>query len=210
MPASGVASPVVLEIWGWACAVVGAVFSVPQVLRLLRSGTSAGLSLRAWQLNTAVALGWTLHGIRAGYWNMFASNAVIAVLSLLTIAMIRRDRALSLRTAWLLPAAATGVLFGMEYLTTPLLLGVVVLLPQLFAQGSQSAELIREPDLSGVSTTFIALNALLPAMWFVWGLGAGDASVLLTAGAMTLITAFNLGWLLARNLRLVAPRTAHA
>lgn len=198
-----------LEVWGWACAIVGAFLSVPQVIRLLRERTSAGLSVRTWQLNVAISLGWTLHGLRSGYANMLASNAIMAALAIAVLVMIQRDRSLSARTAWAFPILAFGVLTGMELLTTPLLFGLVILIPQLYAQVSQTIELVRAPDLSGLSTTFFAVGAVLPTMWFLWGVGAGDVSVLVTAAATALVCWFNLAWLLARTQGLVQhPGTA--
>ena len=57
-------------LWGWACAVAGTALSVPQVVRLLSTGTSAGVSPLLWQLNVANGIGWTAHGLASGHANV--------------------------------------------------------------------------------------------------------------------------------------------
>ena len=76
-------------LWGWMCAALGSLMFVPQVVRLLRSHNPAGLSLLMWQLNTAAAVGWTLHGAHWGSWNVALPNAIIAVCAALVVHMIQ-------------------------------------------------------------------------------------------------------------------------
>lgn len=199
-----------LLLWGWACAVVGSVFTVPQVVRLLKSRTSAGIALITWQCNTAAALAWTTHGVRAGYWNMIVPNAIIAGLSILVVGMIQVDRRLPAHRVWPFALALTAVLLGFEFFALPVVFGIACLIPQAGGQLSQSIELVREPDLRGVSASFIVLTAVVPMMWWLWGLGAGDASVLVSSTVNSLVALFNVTWLTARRRGLVAPLLARA
>ena len=74
-----------LDVWGWVCAVAGPVVSIPQVARLLRSRTSAGLSLLMWQLNIACAVAWSFHGLRADAPNIVAPNVLLGVAAVLVV-----------------------------------------------------------------------------------------------------------------------------
>ena len=51
---------VLVEIWGWVCGIASGLSALPQLSRLLKARTSAGLSLLSWQLNAGVLWGWTV------------------------------------------------------------------------------------------------------------------------------------------------------
>ena len=51
-----------VELIGWAAAVVGTLLGVPQVYRLARTRTVAGLSMPAWQAILALHIAWIYHG----------------------------------------------------------------------------------------------------------------------------------------------------
>lgn len=46
-----------IEAFGWVAAALGVASSLPQLVRILRSGTSAGVSLTLWQLMAASTAG---------------------------------------------------------------------------------------------------------------------------------------------------------
>ncbi|HMS38306.1 MAG TPA: SemiSWEET family transporter, partial [Arachnia sp.] len=52
-----------IEVFGWVAATIGLAVGVPQLFRILRSASSAGVSLRLWQLNAATSASWAVHGI---------------------------------------------------------------------------------------------------------------------------------------------------
>ena len=66
-------------IWGWVCALAGTFASLPQVVRLLRAGTSDGVSLLMWQLLLGVGIGWTAHGFTVGHANVVVPNLASAL-----------------------------------------------------------------------------------------------------------------------------------
>lgn len=189
----------VVEIYGWACAIVGSVGSLPQVIRLLRSQTTAGLALVMWQLTAAASLGWVLHGVRGGWWNMIVPNAMIGIWAMLVIAMVQRDRGLPHAKAWPPVLAVAGVLFAVELFTNPTLFGVAVLMPLAVGQLGQSRDLVVAADITGVAPLTVLLNAAIPTMWLVWGIAAGDAAVVICSAVLGLVALFNLVWFALRT-----------
>ena len=195
-----------LDVWGWVCAVAGPVVSIPQVARLLRSRTSAGLSLLMWQLNIACAVAWSFHGLCADAPNIVAPNVLLGVAAVLVVRMVTADRGVPASRTWPLVATVATVLLAVEYFMTPAAFGVAVLIPAAAGLLGQSRDLIRSRDLSGVSRFFVTASAVVQAMWWLWGVGAGDQSIIVCATVMGLITTFNATWYALRTRRLVGPR----
>lgn len=55
-----------VDIVGWSATVLGTILGVPQLVRLLRTRSVAGLSLIAWQATLSINIGWTVHGLLIG------------------------------------------------------------------------------------------------------------------------------------------------
>lgn len=186
-------------VWGWVCAALGSLMFLPQVVRLLRSANPAGLSLLMWQLNTAAAVGWTVHGAHWGSWNVALPNAIIAVCAALVVHMIQTSAGLPVRSVWLPVFAVASVLVAIEFLTTPELYGLAVLIPQAFGMLSQSRDLVRSQDLGGLSPLTIALSAGIQYLWLTWAIGTGDPSVVICASVLGVMGAFNVIWFALRT-----------
>lgn len=195
-----------LVVWGWICAATGATFAIPQVVRLLKAQTSAGLSLLMWQLGTAAGVGWFLHGLRAGAMNLVIPNLLITLLSVAVLMMIAQDRRLSALQVWPLVAVVVAALAAAEFLTTPALFGITMLVPQVTGMLGQFRDLVRAPDLSGISPSFLIMSFVIQVMWGVWALGVGDAAILICASTLGVIAIVNLAAYSVRRGRLaLAP-----
>lgn len=186
-------------LWGWLCAVLGSMMFLPQVVRLLRHRNPAGLSLLMWQLNTAAAVGWTLHGAHWGSWNVAVPNAIIAGCAALVVHMMQTSLRLPVLSVWLPVGAVASALVAIEFLTTPELYGLAVLVPQAFGLLSQSRDLLRASDLDGLSPATIALTAGIQYLWLAWALGTGDRSVVICASVLGVMGAFNVIWFALRT-----------
>lgn len=166
-----------VTVLGWSAAVIGAFFAMPQFLRVVRTGSTAGLSLVAWQLQSAGALAWTSHGVIYSMPNQILANTVISFCCLGVVYYLIRHRNLwwpRVVTPILLVAillAAVDLRFGQ------LAFGFAVLVPGSVALVAQLHDLIRSPDVSGVSSGYLALGMVIQTLWFVWSLQVGDESV---------------------------------
>ena len=68
---------------GWVAAALAATVAIPQVIKLLRNRTTAGISLTAWRLTLAANVAWTGHGFVAGHANIWLPNLMFMVCSLI-------------------------------------------------------------------------------------------------------------------------------
>jgi len=98
------------------------------------------------------------------------------------------------------------ILGAIELFTNPVIFGIAVMIPLATGMIGQSIDLVRAPDLTGVSPAFTALLVLVQAMWWTWGLAAGDTSIIICATVLGLISTFNLVWLVLRGRGVVAVR----
>lgn len=195
-----------VDVWGWTCAVVGSFISLPQVLRLLRAHTSAGISLLMWQLSCAASVAWVFHGLRGDWWNITIPNALIVVTGVLIMNVVISDRHLDPVRTWGLVAAVAAALVAVEYLTTPALFGAAVLIPLAIGMLGQTRDLLRAPNLGGVSGVYLGLVALIQYMWLSWGIAVGDVSIVICATVLGVISGFNLVWFVLRDRGRVAAR----
>lgn len=195
----------IAAFFGWAAAIFGAFFTMPQLVRVIRTNSTAGLSLRGWQLQSAVVIAWTMHGAIYGYLNQFLSNVVITSASLGVVFYLIRHRSLSwLRT--LLPVVAVGLaLSAVDLFFGQLVFGLVVLLPGSVALIEQLRELLRAPDISGVSPGFLMLGIFIQSLWFTWSLLISDIAVTITSMSLLALLAANLmvWWYRTRQARRV-------
>lgn len=190
-----------IEIFGWVAAIIGIVANIPQLTRILRARTSAGVSLLAWQFALATAGAWCVHGYLVGQQQMQWPNLIMALSALVIVVFVVRDRQLSYGKALAFPLilwaalSATNVIFG------ALVYGIVVAVPQLTGQSSQLRDMIKSPELTGVSGGYLAILLLVQSMWFVFGIYTTDWALITCAGAMVVLCSANLGVYLVRTSR---------
>ena len=177
-----------LELWGWACAAAGSMLAVPQFVRVLRAGTTAGLSLVLWQFSVAASIGWTVHGWRGGW------------------RRIRENRRLPLLRTYALGLTVGAVCVAFDVLLGPAAFGLAVLVPLLIGQLDQLRALLFDPDVTGVSFAFLVISLVLQGMWGSWAVWAGDTSAMITASAMSVGAVLNVVWFLLRRSGRVGPR----
>lgn len=193
---------------GWFAAALASVVALPQVIKLLRSGTSAGISLNAWRLTLAANIAWMAHGFLVGYANIWLPNMIFLLCSLTILLQLRRDRSLG----WLVtfgPSVVLGLTtLGIDVVYGPVVFAIAAGLPSVVAQIMQFHELVLAPRISGVSLPFLALNTVNQAVWLTWALLAGEQSITMAASAMGLLMGINLVWALLRRTGVVRARLA--
>ncbi|MDO5083812.1 hypothetical protein EII34_08800 [Arachnia propionica] len=190
-----------LDVLGWVAACTGMVSGLPQLVRLLRERTSAGVSLPMWQLNVAALYAWSCHGFHIGQFSLLISNLLLAVTSTAVVVMICRDRGQPVWLKLIPPLLLSAFLFGViDLLLGPLVYGLVAVLPLAVGQVTQFLDLRNSVDISGVSGGFLVVNLLVQALWLVWALLMREHAVTAASTVMTTLTALNLGFYLWRAI----------
>lgn len=198
-----------VDVFGWCAAIFGASIFLPQVVRLLRSRTSKGLSLLAWQLVFGGNLAWISHGLITGHVNIWVPNLILLGCTSVILWLIRRDR----RINWLVlvgPGVVLGVVTIMLDLTAgPIAFAVAAFLPSAIGQLAQLRDLVLSVNVRGLSMTFLVMSLINHCSWFSWSMLASELSVALVASSLGALTLVNCVWALLRHLRLVRPLLAH-
>ena len=190
-----------IEVFGWAAAALGVSSSLPQLVRILRSDTSAGVSLTLWQLVAAATTAWAVHGYVSGAPQMQIPNVLLTLASFAIVIFVARDRRLPLGRTLLMPLGVAVVLAGINVWLGPVVFGFAVVVPQLVGQFSQLRELVTAPVIEGVSGAYLAIILLVQSMWFGFGMVKPDWALIICAGLMTLSCIANLAVYLVRRLR---------
>lgn len=171
---------------------VGALFSLPQFIRVLRSGNTAGLSQMAWQLQTAVPMAWLAHGIIYSMPNQIACNTVVVSSSLGIIYFLVKHRGLNWFRVLSPILVIAGILATIDLFFGQLAFGLVVLLPGSLGLIAHLRDLVRARDISGVSPGFLAVGLLGQLLWLSWSFMIGDPAVTVQSTMLVLLLVINL------------------
>lgn len=189
------------EILGWLAAAIGVSSSIPQVVRILRSGTSSGVSMRLWQLTAATAVAWTVHGVFVGSAQMQVPNLLNAIFAVGILVFVLRNRGQMALSHFLIPVALAAALIGIDVWLGAMAYGIVVAVPQVVGQLAQLRSLLRTPDPAGVSALFLGVFALGQLLWLVYGIAFGDLALIICAAAMVVVAVLNLVVCMVRQAR---------
>lgn len=199
-----------VDLLGWTATAVGAVLGAPQLIRLIRTRSVDGLSLGAWQAVLTIGIIWLAHGIRIGQ----APQVTVTVVGLFSTIPILVLMARQLGRA-VLATMLPGVLGGLAGMAVDQWLGsvwfgVAAIVAAAIASIGQSVQLVRAPNIAGVSAAFIWLAFINQALWLTWSSQIGDAGSLINACANVVLSGFNLVWYLLRRagLRPMLARVA--
>ena len=201
-------SDVLVAALGWIAAALASFVAIPQVVKLLRTRTTAGLSLTAWRLTLAANIAWMSHGVVVGHANIWLPNLIFMLCTLTILNQLRRDRALSWSVTFG-PSLVLGLTtLSIDVLYGPVAFAIAAGLPSVTSQILQFHELVLAPRISAVSLPFLALNTVNQALWLGWGLLAGEQSITMVASAMGILMGVNLLWCVLRRTGVVRARLA--
>lgn len=201
-----------VEILGWAAAVAAVAIGVPQAFRLLRTRSTAGLSVMMWQVILGLNLGWFVHGVVIDALNMIVPNAFSAVVSVTVLLLIRRERRLNPLTLFLVSGLVAAVMVAADLVLGSTGFGVVALLGSLIANTGQAIKLVHSPDISGVSPGYLLAQLVNQVLWLAWARLVEDSGTLISTVSTGLIVLFSSVWWLMRRfgLRPLFVQTAAA
>jgi len=193
-----------VDIVGWSATVLGTILGVPQLFRLLRTRSVAGLSLIAWQATLSINISWTAHGLLIGQPPQVVTNVLALLTTVPILVLMARGLDRPVR-ATLLP----GVILGVAMIAIDLLLGsaaygVVVTVPSVVIAGGQTVELARARDVRGLSPVFLVLGLVNITLWETWGLMVGDSGTMIAVSIAMAIGVVNFVWFVLRRLGLRA------
>ena len=163
----------------YTAAVLGCLIAVPQIVRLVRTRETAGLSVGAWEVNTLSAVAWLAYGLRSLEGAQMLANGCAMVGGLMVLWLIltageeRRSCLTRLGVAGSAVAGAVLLLPG-AWLTLPLAAtGLISRIPQMRATASTWWN--RRP--SGVAASTWVLSVLCTGLWLCTGVLTGDAAI---------------------------------
>jgi uncharacterized protein with PQ loop repeat len=165
-----------IELTAIGATILAAIGAAPQLVRLLRTGDGAGVSLTAATVGCATEVGWVFYTVQGRLWSAVPVSVLMVVSNVaLTVAVARAGapikRPVLAATAALVSLAAVTVTCG------PLALGM--LLPLAYA--AQVAPAIwcayTTWSPSGVAAARWALIAVESTLWGVYGVALDDPAL---------------------------------
>ncbi|QDP95979.1 hypothetical protein FOE78_08775 [Microlunatus elymi] len=210
---------VIVDVLGWTAAVYGAVVAVPQIARVLKFRSTAGISRLAWQSSLASNLSWVSYGVMTHHLNLWFPCLLVGLCAAWMLIMIERDRrpghdplrdrrgtSITLLRTFALPMVVATLAFTMAATIGSLAFSVLVFIAAAVAQLLQLRSLMTCRDISAVSVPYLAMGVVGQVLWFSWGMLAHDSSNQLVAGFLIVLTAANLGCYTLRRSELLQPR----
>ncbi len=196
-----------VAILGWVAATVGILLGLPQLLHLIRTRHTEGVSLIAWQILLVLNLAWASHGILVGQANMIVTNVFALFSTVPILVLMTRQRGLSLPKVLLPSLAGAALVIVIDLMFGPAAYGVAAAIPGAVVNLAQSVELIRSRSVAGVSPIFMVFAVVNQLLWGSWGWMVPELGTIIAASVATGITTFNLIWwiLRRRGLRAFFP-----
>lgn len=190
-----------IDLIGWVAAVVGAFYALPQMVRVIRAKSTAGLSLRTWQFQVTANLGWSVHGLITSQPTVLWANVVVLASGAVILWRIVRDRAFS-PLIWALPLVSGALLLGIDHVFGAAAFGVTVMIPQSMSMLTQFRALWHAVDFTGVSWSFMAFAIFTQILWFGYALPRREVAIIigtvitaaLQGASLVLYLARRVGW----------------
>ncbi len=188
-------------MFGWVAAAIGVSAILAQVLRIARSGSTAGVSTRLWQVTSGTMAAWAVHGFLVGSPQMQWPNIIGATLAAGLLVFVLRQRRRSVPPHLGLLVLVALALVAVDIWLGALVFGLVVAVPQLVGQVAQLRSLLESENPEGVSAGYLAIFVFGQSLWFVYGIAFNDWALIVCAGMMVCIASVNLVVCLVRQAR---------
>ena len=192
---------------GWVAAALSCFISAPQLYRILKAGTTAGVSVLAWQLALGGNLTWGMYGITHGNLNQWLPNVALVTVTLVILSLFHRH----VGTPWavllapgLLIAATTTTL---DHTVGTVAYSVAAFLPEAVSLVSQLKVTATSVDVRGLSVVNQWIGLVNQSAWLVWALLIDERSVLMVGTASLVLILANLSMALLRTTGTLGPLT---
>ncbi len=180
-----------VDLVGWFAALCSATLALPQVVRIARTRTVAGLSQVTWQMNTAAGIAWTGHGLLVGKAQLIWPNVLLGLTSALVLWQIIAARRLPPARTWVPPLALGVASVAADLVLGPVAFAVLAFIPGALGQLTQLRDTRRATDTSGVSMGFLGMTLLTQLSWLTFAIPSGELAVLCVATPMAVLAASN-------------------
>ncbi|MEZ5186803.1 MAG: PQ-loop domain-containing transporter [Candidatus Nanopelagicales bacterium] len=173
-----------VEWFGYAGAVLLTSMSIPQIARIVRDHSAAGVSLTTWLIFALSGISWLAYGLILQAPAVIVGNITFVGTTLpVVMLLLRRQRRWQVLPAVAAPLAAAVVLVaGLRQVPAVIpsslgvLCGTLTTVPQLFV----SLRRRRNREISEVSLATLGLLATGQLLWLSYGLARPDVPIIVT------------------------------
>jgi MtN3 and saliva related transmembrane protein len=173
-----------VEWFGYAGAVLMTSMSLPQIARILRDHSAAGVSLLTWVIFAMSGTSWLAYGLILQAPAIIVGNVAFIATTVPVVALLlRRQRAWPVLPAALVPVGVVAVLVsvlvqlpGVVSSGLGVVCGVLTTVPQLV----ESIGRKRAGEISEVSLATLFLLLAGQSLWLAYGLARPDLPMIIT------------------------------
>jgi uncharacterized protein with PQ loop repeat len=194
---------VFVDILGWIGAVTGALVALPQVVRILRTSATTGISPLTWRLLIGVNLAWMAHGVITHHPNIVVSNTVYALCTSTILILLWRHRGIRLWQLFVPGILLGALMVAVDVFSGPIAFAVIAFIPAALSQIAQLRSLLVSRSVHGVSLWWLAYCVLNQTIWLTWAVLAQEISVMIVATGLGILMTLNLILGVLRRLNLV-------
>ena len=192
-----------VDTLGWIGAVTGALVALPQVVRILRTSATTGISPLTWRLLIGVNLAWMAHGVITHHPNIVVSNTVYALCTSTILILLWRHRGIRLWQLFVPGILLGALMVAVDVFSGPIAFAVIAFIPAALSQIAQLRSLAVSRSVHGVSLWWLAYCVLNQTIWLTWAVLAHEISVMIVATGLGILMTLNLILGVLRRLNLV-------
>jgi uncharacterized protein with PQ loop repeat len=194
---------VFVDILGWIGAVTGALVALPQVVRILRTSATTGISPLTWRLLVGVNLAWMAHGVITHHPNIVVSNTMYALCTSTILILLWRHRGIRLWQLFIPGILLGALMVAVDAFSGPIAFAVIAFIPAALSQMAQLRSLVVSRSIHGVSLWWLAYCVLNQAIWLSWAVLAHEISLMIVATGLGILMTLNLILAVLRRLNFV-------
>ncbi|HSN10587.1 MAG TPA: PQ-loop repeat-containing protein [Propionibacteriaceae bacterium] len=192
---------------GWIAAGLSCFISAPQLVRILKAGTTSGVSILSWQLALGGNLTWGMYGITHGNLNQWLPNVALVTITLTILSLFHRH----VGTPWIV-LLAPGIIIGstttiLDSTAGAVAYSVAAFLPAAVSLVSQLKVTATSVDVRGLSVGNQWIGLVNQSTWLLWALLIDERSVLMVGTASLILILANLSMALLRTTGTLGPVT---
>jgi uncharacterized protein with PQ loop repeat len=194
---------VFVDILGWIGAATGSLVALPQVVRILRTGATTGISPLTWRLLVGVNLAWMSHGVITHHPNIVVSNTVYALCTSTILILLWRHRGIRLWQLFVPGILLGALMVAVDAFSGPIAFAVIAFIPAALSQMAQLRSLVVSRNVHGVSLWWLAYCVLNQTIWLTWAVLAHEISLIIVATGLGILMTLNLILGVLRRLNFV-------
>lgn len=181
-----------VEWFGYAGALLMTSMSLPQIARILRDHSAAGVSLLTWLIFALSGTSWLAYGLIISAPGIIVGNVpFIATTVPVVVLLLRRQRKWALTAAIMVPVISVVALVALLTQLPSVVassLGVVCGLLTTLPQLLESIARRRAGEVSEVSVATLCLLLAGQSLWLTYGIARPDVPIIVTNVVAAMVT----------------------